>query len=175
MLELKLFEGLDKITDADVRETISNEIAKGEIVRGDVPTDLQKVFCLAEGQAKRLLNKINEAKKSGNLTEELKLELEAGTAKLELIRSIFWAELRLRLGLNGADIGIRKNWKVVETLPEIPTLLDVIKMIGELANAEDNDCGNPNCPVHGHLHRSDATGRKPEVFAMGRQRRRGES
>lgn len=125
------------------------EVAEGEEVVGCIADDhYLMALCMAgENRAKAYMDKISQM-----ATED---EIRRVYKEFGPIIDMTWAEIRLRFGISGGTVGLRKGWKVVRVKDEqqdeqpMPEARVIGLLIPHGVLDASGDCGNPDCPKHG--------------------------
>ncbi len=152
---LEILAGFDRIKPEEL-VSFDGEIMDGEDVVGNLSLHMKQLWTVltqlvnsAEEKVKRV--RADMYNMGENELEIALLEIEADTEKMEFLRDIFWREVRGEFNLDSKDLAIREGGVVVaipENDPEI-SLADLLYGLGDLKSKPIDDCGDPNCPIHG--------------------------
>lgn len=103
----------------------SEEMREGEKALGTLPADLQRLFKykgLLIDRFNAMREEHHEQHESPDHTPEMceKFQATAGplSDEIDVLKIIFWREIREQMGITADAIGIRKGWNVVELSPE---------------------------------------------------------
>lgn len=150
---LQLFTELNQ--DLPVDYVPQEKVKPDDKVVGVVGVRAQRLFSiiqrqnnLVEAKATQLMDGSISVNDMGRIVGEIENDLR----RLELTKQVFWTEVREELGVPDGHIYIREGWQVV--VVPAPTLGGILSET--LVDFLDKDCGNPNCPVHGHKHASQS-------------------
>jgi hypothetical protein len=151
---LKLFTELNQ--DLPVDYVPQQKVKPDDKVVGVVGVQAQRLFSIIQRQTDLVVAKSAELKNPsisvGDMERVLK-GLREDLRRLALAREVFWTEVREELGvLPDGEVLICEGWQVVAA-----PALTLGKIFAEtLVDFLDDDCGDPNCPMHGHKHASQS-------------------
>lgn len=144
--------GFDQIPDGEIVETGQEEVKLGEEVKGVLPLRLRKLATSVYRYAKML--EVEATQLIGSITDlndpQLK-SLELRIRGAELLKVIFWQEIREEFNLREKNLSLRKGWKVVVDGED--EILDQLVESVVISAISQGDCGDPNCPIHGRKNR----------------------
>ena len=147
---LEILFGLSAMKESEFID-VGSHVEKGDRVLGQM-SPIQKALATAIEQMGSHLQ-VDTPVDLGEMGDRL--------VQFGLLRDIFFDDLQGKFLLGGDEVlGIRKGGMVVavkETSSLMPSLIPVLTEILGRATAVvpvvPADCGDPNCPLHGHLHR----------------------
>lgn len=155
---LQILSELGQISEADIIDVGDGEVQPGERAVGTVSLNAKRLFVAMKRRVGALTKEVEELNRATSVPADLimktRTRLEAEAERLKLLREIFWREIREELDLPDNGVVIRKGWKVVSLPSEPPDPISEAfsALLGVMPN-----CGDPDCPVHGHLNRQSAS------------------
>ena len=145
---LDILSGLNQIPDAEIVETGQEEVGPGEEVKGVLGPRLRQLSTAISRYAKRIEAEVTGLIQAGVDLNDSRFEsFELGMKGAELLKNIFWQEVREEFNLPKERIGIRAGWKVV--VDKEDEILSQLRDVIISAAISQGDCGDPNCPLHG--------------------------
>jgi hypothetical protein len=154
-----MLETLSRLGEVEIPKNYNKEfalrdVAENEKVVGTISPLAQKLFVVIERAGNLLLARAEELAETAEPTDIKKMlaglkELRDKEESANLLHQLLLKAVTEELSLPpNKEFEIRKNWQLVEApTPEKPKIrivnpLDILEMFPE-------DCGDPNCPVHG--------------------------
>jgi DNA-binding transcriptional regulator/RsmH inhibitor MraZ len=105
------------------------EISEKDHLVGEADVDLRKLYSLAISWEKTAIETLVAARYINSKTDQEQRMEKANELrkKSEIMMEIFWISLKDSFDLwQKQSIGIRKNWKVVWSEPEVPPILGIL-------------------------------------------------
>lgn len=127
--------------DLPVDYVPQQKVQPGDKVLGVVGIHAQRLFSIIQRHANLVEVKSTQLTVRGvSLNEAMRIveEVKNDLLRLTLLRQVLWTEIREEVGAPFERLSICEDWQVVAS--------EVV----------DEDCGDPNCPAHGHKHTSES-------------------
>ncbi len=127
--------------DLPVDDPPQQKVQPGDKVLGVVGIQAQRLFSIIQRHANLVDAKAAQLKDGSisiNDMRRIVREIKDDLRRLTLLGQVFWTEIREEVGVPDGELLICEDWKVVAS--------EVV----------DEDCGDPNCPAHGHKHTSES-------------------
>ena len=101
-----------ELADVDVVECQAR-LEPGDKVIAVLDNELIKLYSLWKRKGRAIDDKIAEYQEVGNYNREDIHELAVQKADVEMLKSIFWFEVRVKFNIQEENIGIREGYKVI--------------------------------------------------------------
>ncbi len=159
---LETLARLDEVSEEGFDKLRQRKIQPDDVVKGVLGTRARKLKIFIEISFEEIVANAEAINGDFDKTkpEEIKikiLSLISDLVKLSILEEIFWKQVRMELDIpEGSGIEIKEGWTVVVKESKKPTSNGGFLLFNlPKEYLESNNCGNPNCPVHGHLNHQE--------------------
>jgi hypothetical protein len=158
----------DQVVGDDV--TKFKDVGSGEQVKGILGIQGRKLYSAMRRQQELISTQATEAGKGKEIPEMLAAikEIELNSRRHDLLKEIFWQEIKEEFSLDGQGIGIRKDWQVV-ILPEEAEDDPILEILNTFAMSH----GGIAIPVYGGSLAGMGFGNSVESLLLGLRGRKG--